>query len=43
MKNIVKNRLQEFGAAENASKIKSIPLSIMASRYKSGDLNSIIN
>jgi len=43
MKNIVKNRLQEFGAAEHASKIKSFPLSIMASRYKSGELNSIIN
>ena len=43
MKNIVKNRLQEFGAAEHASKIKSFPLSVMASRYQSGELNSIIN
>ena len=43
MKNIVKNRLQEFGAAENASKIKPSTLSIMASRYQSGELNSVIN
>ena len=43
MKNIVKNRLQEFGAAEHASKIKCFPLSVMASRYQSGELNSIIN
>ncbi len=43
MKNIVKNRLEEFGAAGNASKIKPLSLSIMASRYKAGELSSIIN
>ena len=43
MKDVVKNRLEEFGAAGNASKIKPSPLSIMASRYQSGELSSIIN
>ena len=43
MKEVVKNKLEEFGAAENASKIKPSSLSIMASRYQSGRLNSIIN
>ena len=43
MKDVVKNRLEEFGAAGNASKIKPSSLSIMASRYKSGELSSIIN
>ena len=43
MKDVVKNRLKEFGAADNASKIKPSSLSIMASRYKSGELASIIN
>ena len=42
MKEVVKNKLEEFGAAENASKIKPSSLSIMASRYQSGELNSII-
>jgi fructose-bisphosphate aldolase class II len=43
MKDVVKNRLEEFGAAGNASKIKPSSLSIMASRYQSGELSSIIN
>mgnify|MGYP001345428932 CR=1 FL=1 len=43
MKEVVKNRLEEFGAAGNASKIKPSTLSIMASRYQSGELISIIN
>ena len=43
MKEVVKNKLEEFGAAENASKIKPSSLSIMASRYQSGELSSIIN
>ena len=43
MKDIVINRLQEFGAAENASKIKTSSLSVMASRYQSGELKSVIN
>ena len=43
MKEVVKNKLEKFGAAENASKIKPSSLSIMASRYQSGELSSIIN
>ena len=43
MKEVVKNKLEEFGAAGNASKIKPSSLSIMASRYQSGELSSIIN
>ena len=43
MKEVVKNKLEEFGAAGNASKIKPSSLSIMASRYQSGDLSSITN
>ena len=39
----VKNKLEEFGAAGNASKIKPLSLSIMASRYQSGELGSITN
>jgi fructose-bisphosphate aldolase class II len=43
MKEVVKNKLEEFGAAGNASKIKPSSLSIMASRYQSGELSSITN
>ncbi len=43
MKNVVKNRLLEFGAAGNASKIKPNSLSFMASQYQSGELTSIVN
>ncbi len=43
MKEVVKNKLEEFGSAENASKIKPSSLAIMASRYQSGELNSITN
>ena len=43
MKNVVKNRLEEFGATGNASKIKPNSLSFMASRYQSGELTSIVN
>ena len=43
MKDVVKNRLEEFGAAGNASKIQPSSLSVMASRYQSGELSSIIN
>ena len=43
MKEVVKNRLKEFGAAGNASKISPTSLSVMASRYQSGELSSIIN
>ena len=43
MKEVVKNRLEKFGAAGNASKITPSSLSIMASRYQLGELSSIIN
>ena len=43
MKDVVKNRLEEFGTAGNASKIKPYSLSVMVSKYKSGELTSIIN
>ena len=43
MKEIVKNRLKEFGTAGNASKIKPSSLSVMASRYESGEFTSIVN
>ena len=38
MKNIVMKRLLEFKSADQASKIKPIPLSIMSKRYSSGEL-----
>ena len=43
MKKIVISRLKEFGCAENASKIKSISLSAIASQYKSGELSPSVN
>ena len=43
MKDVVKNKLEEFGAAGNAPKIKPSSLSIMASRYQSGELSSVAN
>ena len=43
MKEIVKLRLQQFGTAENASKIKTIDLSEMAKNYQSGKIFQIIN
>ena len=43
MKKIVIARLTEFGCSENASKIKSIPLSTIASQYKSGELAPLVN
>ena len=43
MKEVVKNKLEVFGAAGNASKIKPSTLSIMASRYQSGEFGSITN
>ena len=38
MKSVVMQRLEQFGTAGNASKIKPIPLSDLAKKYKSGDL-----
>lgn len=39
MKEIVLNRYEAFGTAGNASKIKVIPLDVMAQRYMSGELD----
>ena len=38
MKAVCKQRLEEFGTAGNASKIKPIPMPTMAKRYASGEL-----
>ena len=43
MKKIVVSRLEEFGTADNASKLKPIPLISIAKQYKSGDLSPQIN
>ena len=43
MKRIVIARLTEFGCAENASKIKPIPLANIASKYSSGELSPSVN
>ena len=43
MKKIVIARLTEFGCAENASKIKPIPLANIASKYNSGELSPSVN
>ena len=43
MKKIVTNRLEEFGTAGNANKIKPISLSVFGSKYSSGDLSPKIN
>ncbi|MBF0167873.1 MAG: fructose-bisphosphate aldolase class II [Alphaproteobacteria bacterium] len=39
MQKLCEERYQQFGTAGNASKIKAIPLSEMAKRYASGDLD----
>ena len=43
MKVIVKQRLEEFGTAGNASKIKPTPLSSMSKHYSDGQLTQIIS
>ena len=43
MKKIVISRLNEFGTAGNADKIKPISLSIFGSKYSSGELSPKIN
>ena len=43
MKKIVVSRLEEFGTADNASKLKPTPLISIANQYKSGDLSPQIN
>jgi fructose-bisphosphate aldolase, class II len=39
MEKLCSDRLQEFGTAGNASKIKILPLSVMAQRYAKGELD----
>ena len=41
-KKVCRARLEAFGAAGQASKIKAIPLDKMAERYKSGELNQTV-
>ncbi len=43
MQKLCEERYQQFGAAGQASKIKVLPLSEMAKRYKSGSLDPTIN
>ena len=43
MKEIVKQRLEEFGTAGNASKIKPISLSVMSQHYSDGKLSQKIS
>ena len=43
MKKIVSRRLEEFGTADNAPKLKPIPLISIAKQYKSGELSPKIN
>ena len=43
MQKLCEERYEQFGAAGQASKIKVLPLSEMAKRYKSGSLNPTIN
>ena len=43
MKVIVKQRLEEFGTAGNASKIKPTSLSVMSKHYAEGKLSQIIS
>jgi fructose-bisphosphate aldolase class II len=38
MRAVCKQRLEEFGTAGQASKIKPLPMSAMAKRYASGEL-----
>ena len=40
---IVMSRLEEFGTAGNADKIKPISLSVFKSKYSSGELSPKIN
>jgi len=42
MKKVCKERYEAFGCAGHASKIKAIPLSEMAKRYESGELDPVI-
>ena len=43
MQKLCEQRYEQFGAAGQASKIKVLPLSEMAKRYKSGSLDPTIH
>jgi fructose-bisphosphate aldolase class II len=43
MQKLCEERYQQFGTDGNASKIKVIPLSEMAERYRSGALDPMVN
>jgi fructose-bisphosphate aldolase class II len=42
MRNVCKQRLEQFGTAGNASKIKVLPMSAMAKRYAAGELDPVV-
>jgi fructose-bisphosphate aldolase class II len=39
MRDLCRNRFEQFGTAGNASRIRVVPLSEMAKRYRSGALD----
>src|ERR1700726_2560987 len=43
MREVCRERLEQFGTAGNASKIKVLPMSAMAKRYASGSLDPALN
>jgi fructose-bisphosphate aldolase class II len=43
MREVCRQRLEQFGTAGNASKIKVLPMSAMAKRYASGSLDPALN
>jgi fructose-bisphosphate aldolase class II len=43
MQAVCEERYESFGTAGNASKIKPLPLTAMAQRYDSGELDQKIN
>jgi len=43
MQVVCEERYESFGTAGNASKIKPLPLTTMAQRYNSGELDQTIN
>ena len=43
MREVCRQRFEQFGTAGNASKIKVLPMSAMAKRYASGSLDPQVN
>jgi fructose-bisphosphate aldolase class II len=43
MRELCRERFEQFGTAGNASKIKVVPLSEMARRYRAGELDPRID